>query len=237
MTWYCGMHTDSINVYYRDKLQGTYPLLKKPFCNVCSNPGINTESCSHNNLYGFNKIYSLGEYHKDKDDLLSTHIRRFKKNEEYSHPLGMALGVIAKQLYPELAASDLLVPVPLHKDKLLERRFNQSLQLCRVIQNRLNKPILEVLTKTRNIDMRFLGWEQRRDAVKDLYSINEKSTSILENKRILLVDDVITSGFTVSECAMMLKMVGAEIVNVLAVGRTRLERIQYNSSCLPSLCL
>jgi competence protein ComFC len=222
MIWYCSANNVAVKVFCDDKLQGNYSLLSKPYCNICSNPGVDTASCFHEDLYGFDRIYALGAYNKGYDDLLSTHIRYFKDNEAYSHPLGIALGILATNIYPELAFSNIIVPVPLHKEKLSERGFNQSLALCKVVRNRLNKPIVEALSKTRNIDMRLLSRNQRKDAVNGLYDLVENALPSLRDKDVLLVDDVITSGFTVSECAKVLKNAGAKSVNVLAAGRTPL---------------
>ncbi len=225
MSWYCALYEDLFWIYCNDKLQGTYAPLKKPYCSHCSNPGVNTESCYHKDLYGFDTIYALGAYHKNEIDLLSTHIRSFKENKEYAHPLGMALGILAKESCPEVISSDIITPVPEHIEKLYERKYNQALELCKVVQNCLNKPVIETLSKTRNIDMRSYSREQRKISVNGLYTIVENVSSTIRNKRVLLIDDVITSCFTVSECAKILKMAGASSVNVLAAGRTPLEKI------------
>lgn len=225
MIWYCSVNHDNFRVFCDDKLQGTYPRLREPFCSICSNPGINTESCDHSDLYGFDRIHVIGLYNKDREDLLSEHIRKFKESASYCHPLGIALGILAHDIYPELSRSDVIVPVPLHKEKLSERRFNQSLELCKVVRNRINKDVAEVLVKTRNIDMHLMGKIQRKEAVQGLYQVIDSAKSHVQGKRVLLVDDVITSGFTVSECSQILKNSGARSVNILAAGRTPLQSL------------
>jgi predicted amidophosphoribosyltransferase len=202
--------------------KGNYPLLKEPYCKVCSHADVDTDACfSHADLYGFERIYALGTYNKEDNDLLSVHIRLFKDYMNYSYPLGEALGIAATEIYPELLSSDIIVPVPIHKDKLSERKFNQSLELCKIIESHLNKPVVEALNKTRNVSMRPLNRVERMFAVMGLYEVDENALRILEGTKILLIDDVVTSGFTVSECAKVLKTAGAKTVNVLAAGRTK----------------
>jgi len=112
------------------------------------------------------------------------------------------------------------VPIPLHTDKLNERGYNQSLELAKVVGGSLNITVSEMLSKTRNVDMRALNWEERRDAVSGLYALQNNAVIEARNQKILLIDDVVTTGFTVSECAQVLKDAGADCVNVLAAGRT-----------------
>jgi ComF family protein len=220
MIWSCARKNGIIRVFCNDKLQGIYSLLKEPYCKFCSSPGVKTESCYHSGLYGFNRIYAVGMYHKENDDLLSTHIRRFKEEKSFSHPLGIALGIVAKEVYPELSSSDAIVPVPLHAHKFSQRGFNQSLELSKVVRNRLNKPIIKALRQTRENDMRPLKRNERKIAVKGLYELVKNDLTSLQNRKILLIDDVVTSGFTVSECAHILRTAGAKEVNVLVAGRT-----------------
>jgi predicted amidophosphoribosyltransferase len=225
MEWSCKKINNEIEVYYGPFLKGRYKLLEEPFCHVCAHSGVTNDQCTwHHSIYGLERIYAMGKYVpypiSAKEDLLSYHIWGFKKYQSRAYPLGKGLEVTVQALYRELLESTIMVPIPLHPDKLKERGYNQSFELANVVGGSLNIAVKEMLFKTRNVDMRALNWEERRDAVNGLYALQNNAGDEICNQKILLVDDVVTTGFTVSECAQVLKDAGAASVNVLAAGRT-----------------
>jgi len=224
MEWSCVKTNNEIDVYFGPFLKGQYQLLQEPFCHVCAHSGVTTDACSwHHSIRGLERIYAMGKYvpypRRAREDLLSYHIWGFKTYKNYAQPLGKGLALTVRSLYGELLSSNLIVPIPLHPDKLTERGYNQSLELASVIGDALNIPVKEVLLKARNIDMRALNWEERRDAVEGLYSLKSNTIKDIHSQRILLIDDVVTTGFTMSECASLLKDSGAASVNALIAGR------------------
>jgi len=225
MEWSCKKVNNEIEVYYGPFLKGQYRLLEEPFCHVCAHSGVTTDQCTwHHSLCGLERIYAMGKYVpypiSAEEDLLSYHIWGFKKYQSRAYPLGKGLEVTVQAVYSELLESTVMVPIPLHTDKLNERGYNQSLELAKVVGGSLNITVSEMLSKTRNVDMRALNWEERRDAVSGLYALQNNAVIEARNQKILLIDDVVTTGFTVSECAQVLKDAGADCVNVLAAGRT-----------------
>lgn len=224
MDWSCRKSDNSIAVYFGPFSKGEYELLQEPFCHFCAHSGVTTEDCSwHHSIDGFERIYAMGRYvpypSRAKDDLLSYHIWGFKKYANYAQPLGKGLDVAVRSLYAELMESTMLVPIPLTAEKLSERGYNQALELARVLGDCLEIQVEEVLLKTRNVDMRRLNWEERKEAVEGLYALRD-SANEAEGHKILLIDDVVTTGFTVSECASLLQTVKPVSVNVLVAGRT-----------------
>lgn len=221
MEWLCRKTNNEIEVSQR---HGTYKLLEEPFCQVCGNPNVTTYECTwHEKLYGFNRIYVMGKYFQAsrvEADLLSSHVIVLKTNKEYAIPLGRALALIVQLRYAELLKSNLLVPVPLHPEEFGQRGYNQALELAKVVGECLNIPVLHVLEKIKSVNMRPLKWSERRETVKGLYKIIEYRRSDIRGKHILLVDDVVTTGFTVSECSDVLMESGAAKVDVLALART-----------------
>jgi predicted amidophosphoribosyltransferase len=155
-----------------------------------------------------------------KEDLLSYHIWGFKTWKSYAQPLGKGLEVTVEVLYKELLESTVLVPIPLHPEKLKERGYNQSLELAKVIGDSLEIPVREVLSKSGDIDMRALNWEERKEAVQGLYSLISNARGQVHSQKVLLVDDVVTTGFTMSACASLIRDAGATSVNALVAGRT-----------------
>jgi predicted amidophosphoribosyltransferase len=224
MEWSCRKTNNEIEVYFGPFLKGKYELLQEPFCHICAHAGATAENCSwHHSIYGLERIYAMGRYvsypTKAEEDLLSYHIRGFKKWKNYAKPLGKGLELTIEALYKELLKSTMLVPIPLHPDKLKERDYNQSLELACVVGDSLKIPVKEVMLKTRNIDMRALNWEERMDAVDGLYSLKEDAQKQIHGQKVLIIDDVVTTGFTMSACASLLNNAGAVSVNALVAGR------------------
>ncbi|MDA7947894.1 MAG: ComF family protein [Hyphomicrobiaceae bacterium] len=120
-----------------------------------------------------------------------------------------------------LRDADILVPVPLARMRLWERRFNQAVLLSRAIARVSGvKEAPVVLERTRRtVSQVGLSVEQRRRNVAGAFSVPEKHRRTIESMNIVLVDDVITTGATANACAKALLGAGAARVDVLALGR------------------
>jgi ComF family protein len=122
---------------------------------------------------------------------------------------------------PELAcdAWDAIVPVPLHPLKRREREFNQAERLARRLARTtgipLNTRLLRRVECTRTQTM--LSRTERQDNVRGAFAL--RTAQPLERARIVLVDDVLTTGATTSECARVLKSAGAQKVAVWTLAR------------------
>ena len=219
--FFCKMLENEIFVYQGHRLFATYELLSEPYCHRCGYPGVATENCSlHDDLYGFNKIYVMGKYSSRRKSLLEQHIISLKENKFYAKPLGYALACIASNRYEDILNAEMLVPVPLHPTEYRNRGFNQSLELAKIVGEQLNIPVSFVLMKKRVARMVGLTREERSRAVAGLYDVLPSRRKLVGNKYVVLVDDVITTGFTVSECAKVLRKYGAYKVDVLGLART-----------------
>jgi len=111
---------------------------------------------------------------------------------------------------------DAVVPVPLHRSRLRKRGFNQAKLLARGVASRINAPVsdtLEVVRSTR--DQVELSAAERRANVAGAYAVKGPVAG-----RILLVDDVFTTGATMSACARTLVQAGAGEVHALSLCRT-----------------
>jgi ComF family protein len=102
---------------------------------------------------------------------------------------------------------DYAVPVPLHKSKQRERTYNQSDYICLGIREALNtEPLVKCLKRTRYTKTQTkLSIDERHENVRNAFTINSKYRSTITGKNIILVDDVITTGSTILECARVLK--------------------------------
>lgn len=115
-----------------------------------------------------------------------------------------------------------IVPVPLHKKRFRERGFNQTEVLARVLSQKLKLPVLEkCLTRETYTQKHRANMDEqaRRESVEKAFAI--KQPRLIKNETILLVDDVFTTGATVSLCAKVLKEAGADKVFILTIARGR----------------
>lgn len=113
---------------------------------------------------------------------------------------------------------DCIVPVPIHRAKLRERGFNQSYYIAKGLSSKLNIPVNEKLIKRKKytITQTKLSKEQRK--VNILNAISEFKPNLkINNLRILLVDDVFTTGSTTNVCANKLLVMGAKQVDVATI--------------------
>jgi ComF family protein len=144
-------------------------------------------------------------------------IRLFKYQRK--RVLARPLGRLLDPLLAELGEVDGVVPVPLHVERLREREFNQSLALAQRLSCRTGWPLWwDQLERTRATSAQVgLDTVERRANVRGAFAVRQPGR--LEGKRVVLIDDVLTTGSTVNECALMLKRAGAAAVAVLAIAR------------------
>jgi ComF family protein len=135
---------------------------------------------------------------------------------------GKTLGrLMAEYRYPTFNLSDftLIMPVPLHSKRLRERGFNQSVILARQIVRKIPIP-LDFLTLKRYIYTEpqiHLGKKERESNVRGAFKVTNPDR--IRDHKILLVDDVYTTGSTVKECARVLMESKAATVAVLTLAR------------------
>lgn len=116
---------------------------------------------------------------------------------------------------------DLVVPVPIHRKKLKKRGYNQAELLAAPVAKNLGKPLAGALVRTVNTKpMSGLTRTERLDNLENVFTVSEYYRKMIEGKRILLIDDIFTSGSTADACARALKAGGARsvILLVLAAG-------------------
>lgn len=129
------------------------------------------------------------------------------------HTIGPELGEQLRQCIP-IANYDYIVPVPLHKQRLRERGFNQSERIARGI----GLPIFPALQRTRYTTAQAtLNREQRLHNLTNAFCLNPTTNYQLLHSRILLVDDVYTTGSTVQTCATILRNAGVSQVDAAVI--------------------
>lgn len=118
-------------------------------------------------------------------------------------------------------ASDILVPVPLHYTRLVMRGFNQSAWLASTLAKATGAPLsVDALKRTRRTPSQAgLSSRARRRNVSGAFSVRASRKALIAGKRVLLVDDVLTTGATLSACTRALERAGATEVSVLVLAR------------------
>lgn len=118
-----------------------------------------------------------------------------------------------------LAEADLIVPVPLHRRRLLRRRYNQAAAIARALSARTGIPAsTDVLRRVRHTAPQgFLNRKDREQNVRAAFAAGPGPR--ITGKTVILIDDVYTTGATVSECAAALLKAGAAKVHVLTLAR------------------
>lgn len=120
-----------------------------------------------------------------------------------------------------LDKADLLMPIPLHRWRLLRRRFNQSALITKYLSVSTEIPfILNGLERVRATPTQgHLQVKERAKNVKNAFHVPDKVIPLIRYKRIVLIDDVLTTGATVKECTKVLLKNGAGTVDVLTLAR------------------
>jgi ComF family protein len=128
--------------------------------------------------------------------------------------------LFATQQRQPLQSARLIIPVPLHAARERERGFNQAAQLARELAQLSGLQLDEhSVTRRAHTERHRAGMDgkARRKSVADAFAI--RHSDLIKGQRVLLVDDVFTTGATVSACALALKGAGAGGVYVLTLAR------------------
>lgn len=136
---------------------------------------------------------------------------------KYGHQLAVA-GWLGVKLAERLTADKrLIIPLPLHPERVRERGFNQSAEIARVLGNCLNFPVdrSSVLRNRATLPQADLPLKERHKNVRGAFECR----SDMSGRNILLIDDVMTTGATLNECARVLKLHGAADILVAVAAR------------------
>ena len=192
----------------------------EPVCAICGKPfefqkNSKCMDCARKKP-SFDKAVSVFEYNEQSKNI----VLRFKNAD--STFLGKELALMMSRAGRSLIEnSDIVVPVPISFPRRFKRRYNQTEILARYIGKSGKKDYEpRVLAKNKNIrPQEGLNHKQRQENVKNAFYVNEKFRSSIDHKKVLLIDDVLTTGATVNECAKVLKNAGAKKVFVLTLAR------------------
>ena len=194
-------------------------------CFFCGRPAWQGKICEHcSKQSGLNKFIAAAEY---KNPLIQNLIKNFKYNfiKELSQPLSrLSIKSLENNLKLEIEnRKSIVVPVPLYKYRLCWRGFNQAELLAKEISDYFYLPLETNVLMGEKDTLRLSADKRPKNAkktIKGAFEISKKfakrclaeNNNLLREKTVILVDDVATSGATLSEAAKVLKKAGAKEV-------------------------
>ncbi len=163
-------------------------------------------------LYSF--IFSYIKYYKKGIGQKLLQRIKYGNKPDLACSIGYRLGI---EFIPPESCFDLLIPVPLHRKKLRERGYNQSDYFAMGISRATGIPWSpQIISRTRNNPSQTNRSRiERIQNVEGIFQIKKKGTTI--SKRVLLVDDVITTGATLFACSEALEQSGAQVIGVASI--------------------
>ena len=217
--------TRAIRVPICEKCLASFEAPPEKKCGLCGQPlaGMTTEEAEpfvcrpcQQKTYAFDRARSFGIY--DGPLVRAILLLKWERIEPLGSWFAQRLAEIVKR-EGEPLAGDVVVPVPLHRDRERERGYNHAGLISKPLARKLNLPhktMLLMRTRPRP-NKQVLSLEERWESVRGAFATRPGSQ--VDNKRVLLVDDVMTTGATLDACARALLESGANSVIGLTVAR------------------
>ena len=197
--------------------------LEAPVCDGCGAPfehdlgeGVRCAACSSRPRV-FARARAACLYDDASRDLVLQ-----LKHADRTELAGLLSNWLSRAAAELIEDSDLIAPVPMRPLRLLRRRYNQAAELARPLARRWRKPYApQVLQRLKDGGQAGKSASGRRRAVAGAFEVPERSKRLVEGRRVLVVDDVMTTGSTAEACARALLRAGARAVDLAVVARVR----------------
>jgi ComF family protein len=196
--------------------------IQAPFCNVCSEPfrGAIGGPFTCANCAGRRFHFTCAAACYRSEGVVRDFIHRFKYGREYRlrHPLAAWAAEALDDERIRKGRVDALVPVPLFRARQRHREFNQAAEVARLVGKRAGIPVSDCLLRTRNTTSQVM--RDRKMRMENLRNAFAMRNSVdVRGRHLVLVDDVLTTGSTLDECALVLLEAGAASVRGITVAR------------------
>lgn len=222
---FCGLDRQGAGACLCGPCQEALHLIRQPWCGVCGFPAEIDYSVPEDNFIcarcrleqpPFDRARSVVMYESAFKGLMA-----FYKYQKQPGALDEIRNLLTtfysdhSEIYNDL----IVVPVPLHQNKCRSRGFDQAVMLAREVAAVFNLPLdAGVVTRNRDTESQTrMSRNKRIENMRGAFEIQDANS--IEDRRVLLVDDVMTTGATVSEVSRILKKGGARWVEVLTLGR------------------
>lgn len=219
----CNIYDDKINdSYICSDCLSKLEKIESPACEICNkslshNPNLTIcEECIRDKR-SFEKLRSPFYYRGTVKKLI--HDYKYCNKTYYYKLFGYILVQYMKE--NNYTSFDYIISVPLHKIKLRKRGYNQSKLIAKYIEKNINISYIESLIRVQNTKKQSnLSKYSRQKNLENAFDIkSNKVARLIEGKKILIIDDIFTTGATANECSKVLKFHGANEVFVLTLAR------------------
>ena len=192
--------------------------LEPPWCDICGTPGVNglCDECAISPpRYG--KLRSIAFYHKSLQQAI--HLFKFEKKKVFAQPLIQLINAHIPSDC-DIAEYDFVLPIPIHKKRLRERGFNQAALLANGIAKVEDVPVLvnTLVRKRHTVAQSSLDRDARQQNIIGAFEV--RNPDVIRGKRLLIIDDVFTTGATIREAVSELWTADPAEIDVLTLART-----------------
>ncbi len=198
-----------LNIIYPNVCGVCNKICKQDICSKCL-VKLNKNKLCKKHIY-LSKSFFYHMYIFKYDDFIRKNIIRYKfNNQAYRYKSFVNFIIKDKKICGFLKKYDIIIPVPISKKRMLERGYNQSELIAKELAKKLEfiNVELDVLHKIKNtVAQSLLDKEHRKNNLKDAYGI--KNEEKIKGKKVLLFDDIFTTGTTADVCSKVLKQAGA----------------------------
>lgn len=202
--------------------QVDFPLLPEEICEICSHPkkshlkSISSHRMIENSL--ISHLRAMSPYYVSGRDLFSKTLRKAKSNSQSAEIIAKAVLKIAQKMWPEISTYDMIVSIP-KTQGTTSHTVSEILGnlLAEYLNIEVNHDVL-ICTSSIKLHSKYRTLKERKEVVYSKFSI--KKDVELSRKSIILVDDLVTSGSTISICANLLGRSGARKIMAIVAGRT-----------------
>ena len=195
-------------------------LLKPPWCQICGLPrwsAVCADCREHPPL--FRRLRAVAFYEPTLREAI--HLMKYEKKQVISKHL---IQLLQAHLPQDLASTDydFLLPIPLHTNRLRQRGFNQAEQIAQGVAQVWGVPVqTDILLRTRDT-VPLSSLESREERTKNIAGAFEvRPQDSIQGRKILLIDDIFTTGTTINEALKVLRFANPDCVDVLTLTRTR----------------
>ena len=218
----CGREAKDLDYHLCDDCKSTLPFIEGSLCCKCGHPVIDSNDYCDNcrfMSYDFDEARAVFEY----DDFTKGRILAIKyHNAKY---LAKFFARLMLDVINEWNVSpDILVPVPLTKSRYKERGFNQAELIANELSKLTGIPVItKIISKKSDAKLqKGLTLKERFENMKGVFELDKRY--ILKFKKVLIIDDVFTTGATASEVSRTLRKAGPDRIYVLTAGKRLIKR-------------
>jgi ComF family protein len=225
--YYCGRPIASTGQgRFCDRCWSLIRLITPPYCPCCGDPFRSPIALTYSPQYRcgtcrtrpphFDRARAIGRYEGPLRQAI--HQLKYRGKLHLKQPL-LRLALEHFDAHFPGTIFDAIIPVPLHRERLMQREFNQATVFAKGLAHHLHVPVLErLLVRVRSTRPQVeLSGRERRQNVRQAFAVTD--AVVLAGRQVLVVDDVFTTGATLGEIARTLKVAGATQVDVFALAR------------------